>query len=211
MKNIILIAFIGLTSFFQLNAHVNLNNPTGGEVYNPGDTVIIEWQIAISHSLLNWDLSFSDNAGSTWNTIQLDIPSTGNTAGTVVTYEWIVPSTPTTQARIKIVMDNSATDYNDITPNFTIQSGVGLSEILSNSLVLSPNPSSGTFKIEFETPVEGIVQVRDNLGRLIFTDEIKNSAMTINLDATPGIYFLYYYGADSILYLEKRIVIQPVK
>lgn len=208
MKNIVLIAFIGLNSFCHLNAHVDLNNPTGGEIYSPGDTVIIEWEIAISHTLNNWDLSFSDDGGSTWSAIQLDIPPTGNAVGTVVTYEWIVPATPTVQARIKIVMDNSGTDYNDITENFTIQSGLGVSEILSDRFVLFPNPNFGIFEIEFETPVEGVIQIRDFMGKLVFTDEIINSTMKINLEAPPGIYYLYYYQTEGDLYLGKRIMIQ---
>ncbi|MCH8317656.1 MAG: T9SS type A sorting domain-containing protein [Bacteroidetes bacterium] len=123
MKKSILVLTIALMTL-NVKAHVNLNNPLGGETYNAGDTVIVEWQIAISHTLLNWDLFFSDNGGSTWNTIQIDIPSTGSAVGTVVTYEWIVPGISSCLAKIKIIMDNAGTDYQDISGNFTINQDV---------------------------------------------------------------------------------------
>jgi len=123
MKKAMIITVL-LAIAFSTKAHVNLLNPSGGEIYNPGDTVEIQWQIAISHALQNWDLFFSEDGGSTWDTIQIDIPSTGNAVGTVVNYTWVVPDIITSQARIWVYMDNTGTDYDDESPDFTIAANV---------------------------------------------------------------------------------------
>ena len=128
MKSSIILFAVTLISL-NTAAHVNLNNPTGGEAYNPGDTVILEWEIAINHTLLNWDLFISYDNGANYDTIQIDIPPTGQSVGTIDLYTWVVPNNPTTQAKIWIKMDNSGTDYQDISPNFTIQDNVYIPDV----------------------------------------------------------------------------------
>lgn len=150
MKKLIL-SFVIAFAVINASAHVNLNNPVGGETYDPGDTVAIKWQIAIAHALLNWDLFWSSNGGSTWDTIQIDIPFTGTTVGTIDTFYWVVPNTPTSQAQIWIYMDNAGTDYDDKSLNFTINSLIGIEE---NKAVapptIYPNPFSERTVLYFE-------------------------------------------------------------
>ena len=111
------IAFILLLQGFtaSLYAHVELDYPQGGETFNVGQTVNIQWHIAIAHNTLNWDLLYSTDGGSTWEPIQMDLPPGS------LSYAWVVPSTVTTQARVSVIQDNSATDYQDESLNFTIQ------------------------------------------------------------------------------------------
>jgi len=152
MKNLIL-SLVIVFSVLNASAHVNLNNPLGGETYTPGDTVTIEWEIAISHTLLNWDLFWSSNGGLTWDTIQIDIPPTGSTVGTIDTYDWIVPNTPTGQAQIWIYMDNVSPgmDYQDTSGNFTINSLIGIEEPEAAShLTIYPNPITNRAVLYFE-------------------------------------------------------------
>lgn len=105
--------------------HVTLNDPNGGEVMEVGTTFTIEWQIAIAHSLQNWDLWYSNSgAGGPWMEIAMDLPPGDPTVGSIHTYEWTVPDDPTDQARIRVRMDNSGTDYEDISnADFTIETG----------------------------------------------------------------------------------------
>ncbi|MBP8085965.1 MAG: T9SS type A sorting domain-containing protein [Saprospiraceae bacterium] len=110
------IAFILLLQGFAgtLLAHVELDYPVGGETFNPGQSVTIQWHIAIAHNTLNWDLLFSADGGSTWEAIQMDLP-----AGSL-SYNWIVPSNITSQARVSVIQDNSGLDYQDESLNFNI-------------------------------------------------------------------------------------------
>ncbi len=110
------IAFILLLQGFAgtLLAHVELDYPVGGETFNPGQTVTIQWHIAIPHNTLNWDLLYSLDGGNSWEAIQMDLP-----AGSL-SYNWIVPSNITSQARVSVIQDNSGTDYQDESTNFNI-------------------------------------------------------------------------------------------
>ena len=118
------------------HAHVNLLSPVGGEVFNWGETVTISWEVAIAHPQENWDLYFSSDGGATWNVILEDIPLTQ------LTYNWTVPEIETSTGRIKIIQDNTGSDYQDQSVNFVITSGrnenatliTGASSILFDNL-----------------------------------------------------------------------------
>lgn len=106
---------ISLFLFGSAQAHVHLNSPNGGEVLNPGTTVTIEWNIIIQHNSLNWDLEYSTTgAAGPWMVIAMDQPIGDPTANSVHTFAWTVPATLTTQGRVRVIQDNSATDYQDI-------------------------------------------------------------------------------------------------
>jgi hypothetical protein len=104
--------FIGAGS--AAKAHVALDYPVGGETFNQGDTVNVQWHIVIPHDLQNWDLYFSDDGGATWQVIELDLPPPQ------LNYNWVVPGISTTQGRIRIYMDNTGVDYEDQSDDFTI-------------------------------------------------------------------------------------------
>ncbi|MDX1409548.1 MAG: hypothetical protein R3330_15480, partial [Saprospiraceae bacterium] len=108
------LTLLTFTMCFQAKAHVELDVPTGGETYDPGDMVVIAWHEVIPHNTLNWDLYFSADGGQEWEILQLDLP-----VGTH-DYTWTVPNINTTQARIMVVQDNEGMDYDDQSPNFTI-------------------------------------------------------------------------------------------
>ncbi len=105
--------------------HVNLNAPNGGEVVEVGTTLTIEWEIAIAHTLQDWDLWYSNSGdGGPWIEVEMDLPAGDPAVGSIHTYEWTVPNDPTDQARIRVRMDNSGQDYEDISSgNFTIEAG----------------------------------------------------------------------------------------
>lgn len=98
-----------------LLAHVELDNPLGGETFIVGQTVTIQWHIAIPHETLNWDVLFSSDGGATWEFIQMDLPLGS------LSYSWVVPDIITSQARVSVIQDNSGQDYQDESMNFTIQ------------------------------------------------------------------------------------------
>lgn len=105
--------------------HVTLNDPNGGEVVEVGTTFTIEWQIVVAHELENWDLWYSNSGeGGPWIEIAIDLLPGLRAEGSINTYEWTVPNDPTGQARIRVRMDNSGTDYEDISnSDFAIETG----------------------------------------------------------------------------------------
>ncbi len=97
------------------NGHVALDFPVGGEIFDAGETVNIDWHIAIDHGAANWDLFFSSDGGQTWEIIAMDLPKSQQD------YLWEVPDIDTEQGRVKIYMDNnSGQDYQDISGDFTV-------------------------------------------------------------------------------------------
>ena len=98
----------------NLLAHVQLDYPKGGETFEAGEVVSVHWREIIPHILLNWDLYFSSDGGTSWQVINEDI------SAEQTSYQWTVPEIATEQARIMIVQDNQNADYDDVSGDFTI-------------------------------------------------------------------------------------------
>lgn len=122
MKVLVAFCFV-LLSIGDTLAHVVLDSPVGGESYDPDEMVVITWHIQVDHPQENWDLYFSTDAGATWQELAADLPITQ------LSYSWTVPNVETSQARIKVVMDNVADDYESESEDFSI--GVFLPLILN--------------------------------------------------------------------------------
>lgn len=95
--------------------HISLNDPNGGEVLEVGSQFTVTWQIEISHTLLNWDVWYSTTGpGGPWIVIAENLPPGSSVVGSIHTYDWTIPDTPSTQVRIRVRMDNSGQDYESI-------------------------------------------------------------------------------------------------
>lgn len=111
----VLVGFYALTGTDQLRAHVVLDEPNGGETLVVGTTFTVEWHIAISHTLLNWDLWYSTTgSGGPWISIAQNLPAGSGAVGSVHTYDWTIPDAPGTNIFVRVRMDNAATDYYDV-------------------------------------------------------------------------------------------------
>ena len=115
------LAVLGSTS----RAHVLLDAPNGGEVLTVGEVFTVEWHVHIPHNLQNWDLLYSTTGDSgPWIPIATDLPPGSPAAGDPHYFDWTVPDTPSTEVRVRVVMDNATSDYFDISDaDLTIQSG----------------------------------------------------------------------------------------
>jgi hypothetical protein len=161
-------------------AHVQLDNPKGGETFAPGMDITIKWTESQDHGENNWDLYYTLDDGTVWQEIAIDLVEA------TLEYFWTIPDAETSLARIKIVQDNSSgTDYEYISENFTISINppeveepeviTALEDITNYSdydLQLSnyPNPFKGQTTIQFSISRKSHVQlnVYDILGERVF-------------------------------------------
>ncbi len=66
------------------SAHVQLNDPNGGEVLEVGSVFTIEWQILISHDLQNWDVWYSTTGNNgPWIEVAMDLPPGKGNVGSI--------------------------------------------------------------------------------------------------------------------------------
>ena len=114
--------FMGVLVSIQLQAHVELNYPEGGETHHPGDIITITWTQTIAHNTLNWDLFYSVDGGVSWIILKEDI------AVEARSYQWFIPDVNTAKARIRVVQDNEGGGYESGSQNFTIAAVTGVLE-----------------------------------------------------------------------------------
>lgn len=172
-----------------LKAHVELLNPMGGDTYSPGDSVNVSWSEIIAHNTFNWDLLFSSDGGLNWDTVKADIPVEE------MSYWWTVPVISTVKGQIKIVQDNDQTDYDGISPNFTILSPSGTSDPLQIvQLKIYPNPMVDFASIEFENPMHlsHTLTIYDTQGRVVrsMPNITSNKVKIEKLKLFAGLYYL---------------------
>ena len=77
-------------------------------------TVEIEWFPTVPHNTENWDLLISSDGGITWDTLEANIHVD------TLTFSWLVPSSASSETRIRVIQDNVGTDYDDQSDNFSI-------------------------------------------------------------------------------------------
>ena len=97
--------------------HVNLLAPNGGEEMEgcPPPTFTITWKILIFHNQLNWDLWYSTNSAvGPWISIIQNLPPGSSAVGSIHTYNWTVPPVAADTVWVRVRMDNSGTDYYDV-------------------------------------------------------------------------------------------------
>ncbi len=147
---IILLTVLSLVFIQNASAHVALLYPVGGETFQEGDIVSIQWQIVIYHGPCNWDLYFSEDGGSTWQPIATDLEES------ILEYDWTVPSIATDSGQVKVIQDNATgPDYADASGNFTINVSTGIKKLnnLPDKFIAYPaypNPFNPTIKIRYE-------------------------------------------------------------
>ena len=145
MKAKLFFILIGFLMVVQVQAHVALVYPNGGETFNPGETINIQWEIVVSHNTLNWDLYISEDGGNSWEPLKLDISVDS------LNYHWEVPDKPTTQGKIRVVMDNGGGNYMDNSDNFTITTITGINDFENEiNYNVYPNPMAEIAFLSFE-------------------------------------------------------------
>src|SRR5262249_15223335 len=113
---------------------VRVTVPNGGERFQPGQQVLIQWQSSDDVGVVAHNVQFSADGGGTF----IDIAT--NLAGSAQSFSWTVPNRPTTQAVVQVMArdraGNQGADRSD--GLFTIQAA-----ILPPPKILSVNPARG--------------------------------------------------------------------
>ena len=205
MKKFLLIILLGFILSFLSNAHVELTNPVGDEVFAPNSTVNIEWNELVTHNTLNWDLYFSDDGGTTWTVIK------ENMAYETLNYSWKVPETLTEEGQIKIVQDNEGFDYTDISGKFTISNTSSTSKIADKETTrIYPNPftSSATIKFENTEPTIHTLAIYDNFGRVVrkITTNGNDKISIARKNLKSGIYYFQLRDENKLKHSGKLVV-----
>lgn len=207
MKNFLyslLLPALVLASSHSLYAHVELDNPKGGETFVGGTTVTVTWHITIAHVTLNWDLLISTDGGTTWDYIQEDIPTSN------LSYQWQVPNLNSTQVRISIIQDNQGQDYQDESNDFTIQSSItAVPTIPEDYFRVYPNPVSEFLTVDLSNnsywPAK--LELFTATGNSVWKVSNAEKTNQIQVNAlTAGLYFLYIETSQGISI--RKVIIQ---
>ena len=140
---------------FKIEPTITVTNPNNGGSYAVGSILNLTWTAQGVSNYYNID--FSTNGGSTWNTIAFNQHITTNS------YSWTVPSTITSNGFIRVIDNNNTCkqDLNDLA--FTIANAPASIMVTSpnggenwqvcsdRTITWSANNTSGTFKIEYSS------------------------------------------------------------
>ncbi len=150
-------------------AHVKILNPVGGETFNVGEQINIEWDPYVDHGPATFTIEYSTDAGSTWMTIQSSINKSERS------YSWTIPDIQTTLAKVKVIQVNLEYDHiSDQSENFTITSVTSVADepLTNNNFELNyayPNPFNNNTFISYQLKERSFTQliVYDIQGREI--------------------------------------------
>ncbi|MFN8323707.1 MAG: T9SS type A sorting domain-containing protein [Chitinophagales bacterium] len=140
---------------FNILPTITVTNPNNGGSYSIGSTLNITWA---SQGVSNYyNIEYSTNGGSVWNTI------TFNTYITTNSYAWTVPNAPSTNCYIRVTDNNNncKQDINDVAftisttpPAITVTSpngGENITACSTRDITWSANGTSGSYTIEYSS------------------------------------------------------------
>jgi hypothetical protein len=126
--------------------------PPAGSHLTPGSVAQVRWQTPSAVTVQSVALLQSFDSGRTWSLIARGQPNTGS-------YDWIVPNVQADQARVAVVLAESADETGDIvdavlgvSETFSIDALVGVSDRGPAQFVLrgvSPNPAQHELRVSF--------------------------------------------------------------
>src|SRR5687768_972462 len=162
---LILAFFLSFTH--SINAHVNVLYPVGNETFTTGNTIVVEWEIAQEHELLDWDVYYSIDSGATWIPLAINLPPWQ------LTYEWELPAAETDLGKIKVYMNNVGDDYIDYSGLFTIQPNTSppAIDIGAEDLIIPCNVTNHQAAIQTWLDNHGNAAVINYCGSLVWTHD----------------------------------------
>lgn len=174
-------------------------------VLYPNDLGLVWYQT--QSRTVTWDIAGTDGAPVNCSTVDIFLSIDGGntfpiTLATGVANDGaetiVVPNQLTNIARV-MVMSSQGTFFDMSDRNFTIAaSGVGLEEVINNSVELYPNPSNGAVNVRWDENVSSL-EVTDAQGKTLRTVNVKGLKETA-LDVTDfstGMYFVHIISDEG--------------
>jgi len=173
---------------YSINAPPGSVTSVPGGVVNVGDTLLLP----TTNPAGGYQFVFSQGGYITFYLIAYGTPTTANQT---YAYNWdyIYRTYYGCQDTLIFIHDAGC----------SVNPPVGMNEIRNQSFNIYPNPTTGVFTIQSEI---GELEIYNTLGELIFSSQVTNNSITINLsEAAKGIYFLKIISDDKT-YSQKLII-----
>jgi C1A family cysteine protease len=171
--------------------------PNGGEVFEPGDTIRVEWTATDADGVDSVSVYYSDNAGSSYALLAHGWPADSS-------YTWILPPTLSDSCLVKVVAyDPGLLEGEDASDSlFAIRNTTGVNDTGDGDGAVVPgyvtaleqnypNPFNGTTSIFYSIGERCDVEIKifDPAGRVITTLE--------HAHREPGRYSVLWNGSDG--------------
>ncbi len=215
IKPLLLVVIISLILSENTYSHVVLDYPIGGETFQAGEVVMLQWHVAISHGPANWNLFFSSDGGSTWEAIVLSLPEAQ------LIHDRTVPNITTDSGQVKVVQDNvTGEDYYDACGNFKIITTTEINGYTHHGdkyILYSayPNPFNNSILISFYLPTISRVQINiyNLLGHKLETVVNKEMSVGINqvrwnAEELPSGVYLYMLRSGEYIEVRKMVLMR---
>ncbi len=199
----------GLTS-----AALAVLSPNGGEDWTVGSTRNITWSATNVDRI---EISYRTAPGDGWRRI---VQSADASLGS---FAWVVPNTPTTQARVRIVdrttggvVDSSDNDFTISGTTSVVEGGIPTKFELQQNY---PNPFNPSTRISYGLPSEAFVELRvfNMIGQeiaVLVSERQSAGRYTVSFDAqsagvssSSGLYF-YRLSAGDYVEIRKMMLVK---
>lgn len=194
--------FLAVSEPFKVLAgKVTFTAPTNGETLEGGKVAKVKWN---SESVLNFDLEFSANNGTSWSSVERNINALKGLQN------WTVNNVNTNEGILRAIWNNDADLEFARTSQFSIVAG-GSTGVEDNNLSFSlgnayPNPFNTTSSFEFTLPTAEKVYVElynaagTKVADLTNGTMLENGTHTLVLygnDLPAGVYFIHLTAGSN--------------
>ncbi len=173
-----------------VSASLDLNKPNGGEVFNAGDAITIEWESLLLDSI---GIAISIDGGTNFNTFKgIDSPDGTNS------WNWTNTDGFNSDNCLIKVYDAGNPDLQDVSEStFTITSTSSVESKESNAFKVFPNPARGHIFFEIKETFEDriIVEIYEPSGKSVYTGSLNNGMNRIDTENISN--GSYYYIISS--------------
>jgi hypothetical protein len=101
----------------------------------------------------------------------------------------------------RCVVSNGICSIESQTATLTVKPDAGIIGHEAVSFKVMPNPTDGILTISFEKPLMGQYQIKDNLGRVLMSEDIQGGEITLSVEHLPsGVYFVQV-GKEQVRFM----------